>query len=59
MTSTLQDEFGIDLSLRTVFEHPTVRSLAQAVEDHIRAEIEQMSEEELLEHDVQAADQSA
>ncbi|WP_191877993.1 non-ribosomal peptide synthetase [Streptomyces filipinensis] len=51
MTSTLQDEFGIDLSLRTVFEHPTVRSLAAAVEDHIRAEIEQMSEDELREYD--------
>ncbi|MFF2045915.1 amino acid adenylation domain-containing protein [Kitasatospora sp. NPDC058170] len=59
MTSRLQDVFGIDLTLRTVFEHPTVRSLAQAVEDQIRAEIDQMSDGELLDHDTTATERPA
>ncbi|MFF2352169.1 amino acid adenylation domain-containing protein [Kitasatospora sp. NPDC058115] len=49
MTSSLRDEFDIDLSVRSVLENPTVRSLAQVVEALIRAEIEQMTAAELLE----------
>ncbi|MGW6913439.1 amino acid adenylation domain-containing protein [Kitasatospora sp. NPDC054939] len=48
MTSQIQDEFDIDISVRAIFEHTTVRELAAAVEDHIRAEIEQMSDTEIL-----------
>ncbi|MEU4730079.1 amino acid adenylation domain-containing protein [Streptomyces sp. NPDC023588] len=47
MTSRLQDEFDIDLTIRTVFEQPTVSGLAQAVEDLIRAEIDQLTDSEL------------
>ncbi|WP_188316811.1 non-ribosomal peptide synthetase [Solihabitans fulvus] len=48
MVSKLQDEFDIDLAIRAVFERPTISGLAQAVEEHIRAEIEALSDAELL-----------
>ncbi|WP_328537487.1 non-ribosomal peptide synthetase [Streptomyces sp. NBC_00344] len=48
LAARLQDEFDLELSVRTVFESPTVRQLAEAVEDAVRAEIEQMSDAELL-----------
>ncbi|MER6723204.1 amino acid adenylation domain-containing protein [Streptomyces halstedii] len=48
LTARLQEEFDIDLSVRAVFEAPTVRELAQAVEDAVRAEVERMSDAELL-----------
>ncbi|MFE6744827.1 amino acid adenylation domain-containing protein [Kitasatospora purpeofusca] len=48
MTSRLQDEFDVDLSIATVFGHPTVSRLAEAVEDLIRAEIEQLDDSELV-----------
>ncbi|MGW5048877.1 amino acid adenylation domain-containing protein [Streptomyces griseoluteus] len=48
LAARLQEEFDLDLSVRTVFETPTVRELAQAVEDAVRAEIERMSDAELL-----------
>ncbi|MFE3634719.1 amino acid adenylation domain-containing protein [Streptomyces sp. NPDC059168] len=48
LTACLQEEFDLDLSVRTVFEAPTVRELAQAVEDAVRAEVERMSDAELL-----------
>ncbi|MFC5667734.1 amino acid adenylation domain-containing protein [Kitasatospora misakiensis] len=47
MTSRLQDEFDVDLSIATVFGHPTVARLAEAVEELVRAEIEQLSDAEL------------
>ncbi|WP_158102566.1 non-ribosomal peptide synthetase [Lentzea kentuckyensis] len=47
MTARLQEEFDLDLSVRTVFEQRTIHGLAAAVEDAIRAEIEQLSEAEL------------
>ncbi|MFJ8433455.1 amino acid adenylation domain-containing protein [Kitasatospora sp. NPDC094019] len=47
MTSRLQDEFDVDLSIATVFGHPTVSRLAEAVEELIRAEIEQLDDAEL------------
>ncbi|MFJ7962402.1 amino acid adenylation domain-containing protein [Streptomyces sp. NPDC096324] len=47
MAARLQDTFDIDLSVRTVFEQPTVGLLAQAVESAIRAEIDQLSDAEL------------
>ncbi|MGN9759628.1 amino acid adenylation domain-containing protein [Streptomyces sp. SD31] len=47
MTSRLQDAFDIDLTIRTVFEQPTVGGLAQAIEERIRAEIDQLTDSEL------------
>ncbi|MFJ4092364.1 amino acid adenylation domain-containing protein [Kitasatospora sp. NPDC089913] len=44
MTSRLQDEFDVDLSIATVFGHPTVSRLAEAVEELVRAEIEQLDD---------------
>ncbi|OKK14731.1 hypothetical protein AMK16_29700 [Streptomyces sp. CB00455] len=46
LIAELQDEFDIHLSVRTVFEQPTVAGQAQAVEDAIRAEIDELSDEE-------------
>jgi acyl-CoA synthetase (AMP-forming)/AMP-acid ligase II/acyl carrier protein len=42
------ETFGIDLSLRTLFEAPTVRLLASEIEQLIIAKIEMMSDEEAL-----------
>ncbi|GAA4074814.1 amino acid adenylation domain-containing protein [Streptomyces shaanxiensis] len=47
MTSRLQDAFDVDLTIRTVFEQPTVGGLAQAIEERIRAEIDQLTDSEL------------
>jgi amino acid adenylation domain-containing protein len=42
------DSFGVDLSLRTLFEVPTIRQLAVEIEQRILARLESMSEEEAL-----------
>ncbi|MFD4544578.1 amino acid adenylation domain-containing protein [Streptomyces bauhiniae] len=52
MTSRLQDEFDVDLSIAAVFGQPTVSRLAAAVEDLIRAEIDQLTDSELVEFDL-------
>jgi acyl carrier protein len=43
-----RDAFGVELSLRFLFESPTVATLAAEVERLIRARVEKMSEEEVL-----------
>ncbi|MGC5053933.1 amino acid adenylation domain-containing protein [Micromonospora sp. DT48] len=40
----LQDEFDLDLPIRLVFEHPTVRAQAIAIEDLIRAEVDALDD---------------
>ncbi|WP_405858823.1 amino acid adenylation domain-containing protein [Streptomyces sp. NBC_00090] len=49
LIAAIQSEFEIALPVREIFEHPTVAGLANAVEFRIRAEIEQLSDAELLE----------
>ncbi|MFF0161141.1 amino acid adenylation domain-containing protein [Streptomyces sp. NPDC005263] len=49
LIAAIQSEFEIALPIREIFEHPTVAGLADAVESRVRAEIEQLSDAELLE----------
>jgi acyl carrier protein len=46
--SRIRDAFGTELPLTAIFDQPTVRSLASVIEARIVAEIEQMSESEVL-----------
>jgi amino acid adenylation domain-containing protein len=48
LISRIQAEFDVDLPLRALFEGPTVARLGQAVEDLIRAEIDNLSDSEAL-----------
>ncbi|WP_422770145.1 amino acid adenylation domain-containing protein [Plantactinospora sp. WMMC1484] len=48
LASRLQEEFEIDLPVRTVFERPTIARIAEAVEERIRAEIDKLSDSDLL-----------
>ncbi|GAB3512340.1 amino acid adenylation domain-containing protein [Phytohabitans suffuscus] len=56
LAAGLQEEFGLDLSIRLVFEHPTVEALAIAVEDLIRAEVDALSEADLT-HDLMRSEE--
>ncbi|SDX40347.1 amino acid adenylation domain-containing protein [Saccharopolyspora shandongensis] len=47
LIAAIQSEFEVDLPIRAAFEGDTVAELAAAVEARIRAEVDQMSEEEL------------
>jgi surfactin family lipopeptide synthetase A len=46
VVSRLQQRFGVDVALRTVFESPTVAELEQRIEQKLQEEIGQLSEEE-------------
>ncbi len=48
LISQIQAEFDVDLPLRALFEGPTVTRLGQAVEDLIRAEIDNLSDSEVF-----------
>ena len=48
VVARIAEEFDVELALSAVFEHPTVQALALAVEDAVRAEIESLTESELL-----------
>ncbi|HEV7587201.1 MAG TPA: beta-ketoacyl synthase N-terminal-like domain-containing protein [Longimicrobium sp.] len=46
--SRTRDQFGLELPLKAVFEAPTIARFAALVEEAIMAEIEAMSEDEIL-----------
>ncbi|MBE1491977.1 non-ribosomal peptide synthetase [Plantactinospora soyae] len=48
LAARIQEEFEIELPVRTVFERPTIARIAEAVEERIRAEIDELSESDLL-----------
>jgi acyl carrier protein len=48
IVSRMRGLFGLELPLKTVFEAPTVARYARLVEDAIMAEIEAMSDDEIL-----------
>jgi len=48
LVSRIQQEYGIDFAVRTVFESPTVAQLAAAVEECVAAEVATLSDAELL-----------
>ncbi|GAA1894344.1 hypothetical protein GCM10009837_15390 [Streptomyces durmitorensis] len=48
LVAGLQDAFEIELPMRAVFEGPTVAELATVVEELIRAEVEALSDDELI-----------
>ncbi|MEV0927650.1 phosphopantetheine-binding protein, partial [Streptomyces spongiicola] len=48
LISRIQQEYGIDFAVRTVFEGPTVAQLAAVVEERVAAEVAALSDTELL-----------
>lgn len=46
VVNRMRDAFGVDVSIRLVFEHPTVRAAAAHLEEIVIAEIEAMSDAE-------------
>jgi amino acid adenylation domain-containing protein len=48
LISRIQQEYGIDFAVRTVFESPTVAQLAATVEERVAAEVAALSDTELL-----------
>ena len=50
LISRVQQEFGIDCPVRTVFEGPTIAQLAATVEERVTAEVAALSDDDLLNH---------
>ena len=48
IVSRVRDRFGLELPLKSVFEAPTIATYAELIEAAIMAEIEEMSEDEIL-----------
>ncbi|MDN3029712.1 phosphopantetheine-binding protein, partial [Streptomyces sp. S.PB5] len=48
LIAAIQNEFGVTLSVRALFEGPTVLEMAQQIENEIRSEIDTMSDAEVL-----------
>ncbi|MEU3722492.1 amino acid adenylation domain-containing protein, partial [Streptomyces sp. NPDC031705] len=47
VVARIQEEYGVTLPLRALFDRPTVAALAEAVEDAVRREIAELSDAEL------------
>nr|BFE80797.1 hypothetical protein GCM10020093_033980 [Planobispora longispora] len=47
LLARLQEVFEVELTFRTVFEHPTVAGLARTVEEAIRAEVAGLTDTEV------------
>ncbi|WP_434740370.1 amino acid adenylation domain-containing protein [Micromonospora sp. SH-82] len=47
LLSRIAEEFDVDLPMRLVFERPTVAALAEAIEEEIRAEIADLTDDEV------------
>ncbi|HEU5028379.1 MAG TPA: amino acid adenylation domain-containing protein, partial [Spirillospora sp.] len=45
LIARLQDDYGVDLPIRAVFERPTVAELAEEIEARVRAEIDRLIDE--------------
>jgi amino acid adenylation domain-containing protein len=46
MITKIHESFGVELSLRSIFDHPTLREMSLEIEKLIRAKLESMSEDE-------------
>lgn len=46
LIAKIQERFGVELSLRSVFDHPTVHGIAAEVDALIRSEVDAMSDDE-------------
>jgi acyl carrier protein len=46
LIARVRERFGAELSLRSLFDHPTVESMALTVEEKLVAEIDSLSEDE-------------
>ncbi len=50
LVTRLRDEFGVEVSLKSLFDHPTVRDLASEIEHLLVEKLNAMTEEEAEEH---------
>jgi acyl carrier protein len=46
MITKIHESFGVELSLRSIFDHPTLREMSSEIEKLIRVKLESMSEDE-------------
>jgi amino acid adenylation domain-containing protein len=46
MITRIHETFGVELSLRSIFDHPTLREMSREIEKLIRAKLESMSEDD-------------
>ncbi|MCK9877839.1 amino acid adenylation domain-containing protein [Frankia sp. Ag45/Mut15] len=58
LMSLLQQDFDVSLDIRIIFAGPTVAHLAQSIEDRIRDEIDQLSDEQVAD-ELASKDQNA